>query len=151
MKLGENKVVAVVTDHAANMKNAWKKLSGDDSEYEGVTFPWILFEGCKAHMLNLAARGICEKTAVADCLKRCCEIARFFRYVALLIAFLHYLFQEEDASTYFVKSASRRKRNIYFDAVTSANSMGNICKTRLVNCRQQRIAENCNLGSRNQE
>uniref|UniRef100_A0A915CPJ5 DUF659 domain-containing protein n=1 Tax=Ditylenchus dipsaci TaxID=166011 RepID=A0A915CPJ5_9BILA len=38
--VGKHKVVAVVTDHAANMRSAWRLLAQD--------FPWILFEGCKA-------------------------------------------------------------------------------------------------------
>uniref|UniRef100_A0A915EIV7 DUF659 domain-containing protein n=1 Tax=Ditylenchus dipsaci TaxID=166011 RepID=A0A915EIV7_9BILA len=85
IKLGKQKVVAVVTDHAANMKNAWKKLAGDDDQqdpekqYTGETFPWILFEGCKAHAIDLAAKDICAKTTISDCLKSCVEVAKFFR------------------------------------------------------------------------
>lgn len=71
-KLGKHKVVAVVTDHAANMRKAWDLLS--------IKYPWILFEGCKGHMVNLAARDVCEKTAVKSFLDECSKIVRFFRY-----------------------------------------------------------------------
>uniref|UniRef100_A0A915EVC9 Uncharacterized protein n=1 Tax=Ditylenchus dipsaci TaxID=166011 RepID=A0A915EVC9_9BILA len=41
---GKHKIIALVTDHAANMRLAWELLS--------VDYPWILFEGCKAHMVT---------------------------------------------------------------------------------------------------
>uniref|UniRef100_A0A915DS13 Uncharacterized protein n=1 Tax=Ditylenchus dipsaci TaxID=166011 RepID=A0A915DS13_9BILA len=69
--VGKHKVVAVVTDHAANMRKAWEILE--------KAYPWILFEGCKAHMLNLAAKDICQRTMVALRVKFCQDIVRFFR------------------------------------------------------------------------
>uniref|UniRef100_A0A915CZP7 DUF659 domain-containing protein n=1 Tax=Ditylenchus dipsaci TaxID=166011 RepID=A0A915CZP7_9BILA len=69
--LGQNKVVAVVTDHAANMKKAWEILA--------TKYPWILFKGCKTHMINLAAKDLAEKTNIANCLNQCSAIAKYFR------------------------------------------------------------------------
>uniref|UniRef100_A0A915ETY4 DUF659 domain-containing protein n=1 Tax=Ditylenchus dipsaci TaxID=166011 RepID=A0A915ETY4_9BILA len=66
--VGKHKVVAVVTDHAANMRKAWEILE--------KAYPWILFEGCKAHMLNLAAKDICQRTMVALRVKFCQDIVR---------------------------------------------------------------------------
>uniref|UniRef100_A0A915DIT0 DUF659 domain-containing protein n=1 Tax=Ditylenchus dipsaci TaxID=166011 RepID=A0A915DIT0_9BILA len=53
------------------MRSAWRLLAQD--------FPWILFEGCKAHMLNLVAKDICEKTAVNNWLDYCIKIVKYFR------------------------------------------------------------------------
>jgi hypothetical protein len=61
----------MVTDNAPNMKAAWKLLS--------QKYPWIVFEGCKAHGLDLAAKDLCKFNFVADVVQKCVEIAKFFR------------------------------------------------------------------------
>jgi hypothetical protein len=53
------------------MKKAWKLLS---KKYE-----WIIFEGCKAHSVNLAAKDLCNKTVIGLTINQCVEIAKFFR------------------------------------------------------------------------
>jgi hypothetical protein len=53
------------------MKAAWKLLS--------QKYPWIVFEGCKAHGLDLAAKDLCKFNFVADVVQKCVEIAKFFR------------------------------------------------------------------------
>lgn len=71
--LGSQKLVAVVTDNAPNMKAGWNLLS--------KKYPWIIFEGCKAHGIDLAARDICKLDFVADVLNKCIGVAKFFRYL----------------------------------------------------------------------
>lgn len=71
MFLGPQKVVAVVTDNARNMKAGWKLLE--------QKYPWIVFEGCKAHGLDLATKDLCKLDFVADVVDKCVDIAKFFR------------------------------------------------------------------------
>jgi hypothetical protein len=70
-KIDPRKVIALVTDHASNNINAAGLISNQ--------FPWILWEGCKAHAIDLAAKDICQKTGVKSLIGRCVEIAKFFR------------------------------------------------------------------------
>jgi len=70
-KIGARKVIALVTDNAANMKKAWRLLN--------EMFPWILFEGCKAHSIDLAAKDIVNQVTVEPFVKKCITIAKFFR------------------------------------------------------------------------
>uniref|UniRef100_A0A915CPB3 DUF659 domain-containing protein n=1 Tax=Ditylenchus dipsaci TaxID=166011 RepID=A0A915CPB3_9BILA len=70
-KLGKHKIIAMVTDHAPNMRLAWELLALD--------YPWILFEGFKAHMVDLVAKDLSKTTYIADCIKDCEKIAKFFR------------------------------------------------------------------------
>jgi hypothetical protein len=69
--LGPQKIVAVVTDNARNMKAAWKLLSKN--------YPWIVFEGCKAHSIDLAAKDLCKLDFVDDIVDKCAEVAKLFR------------------------------------------------------------------------
>ena len=71
---GKGKVVVVVTNHAPNMTLVWILLA--------AKFPWILFEGCKAHMLNLASKDIAEKRKIKDAFG-CSDSVTFLRYVLL--------------------------------------------------------------------
>ena len=43
-KIGKQKVVSVLTDHAPNMVGAWKILNDE--------YPHIIFQGCKAHAID---------------------------------------------------------------------------------------------------
>lgn len=50
-KLGPEKVMALVTDNASNMKLGWELLQ--------QRYQWLLCYGCLAHSLNLLARELC--------------------------------------------------------------------------------------------
>jgi len=69
--LGAKKIVSIVTDNAANMKLAWELLT--------KKYPWIVFEGCKAHSVDLAAKDLCKLPFVIEIVENCVEIAKFFR------------------------------------------------------------------------
>jgi hypothetical protein len=69
--IGQHKVVALITDNAPNMKAAWKLLS--------EKFPWMLFEECKMHALDLAAKDFLKHSFVSDFVSNCIDIAKFFR------------------------------------------------------------------------
>ncbi len=61
------------------MKSAWNLL---ENKYE-----WILFEGCKAHSVDLAAKDLCKTDFISDCVEKCIEVAKFFRYVLIMFLF----------------------------------------------------------------
>lgn len=50
-ELGPGRVMALVTDNAANMQLGWELLE--------QKYPWLLCFGCLAHSLNLLAKDIC--------------------------------------------------------------------------------------------
>jgi hypothetical protein len=52
-KIGKNKIVAVTTDNAKNMMAALSILK--------KKYPWILFSGCQAHCIDLAAKDLCAE------------------------------------------------------------------------------------------
>jgi len=60
-----------MTDNAPNMKAAWNLLRND--------FPWIIFEGCKAHGIDLAAKDLCKLEFIVEVVDKCVEIVKFFR------------------------------------------------------------------------
>ncbi|KAE9546800.1 hypothetical protein FO519_009988 [Halicephalobus sp. NKZ332] len=70
-KLGPQKIVALVTDNAPNMKAAWKLIN--------QSYPWIVCEGCKAHGVDLAAKDLCKLDFVSEIVNKCIEVAKFFR------------------------------------------------------------------------
>lgn len=70
-KIGARKITAFITDNAANMKAAWGLLE--------KKFPWIVFEGCKAHSVDLAAKDFVKHPNVDPFVKKCTSIAKFFR------------------------------------------------------------------------
>ena len=70
-KLGSRKVIALVTDNAPNMRCAWNLL-----EHK---YPWIIFDGCKAHSIDLAAKDLSKVPFVAGLVQDCINIAKFFR------------------------------------------------------------------------
>jgi hypothetical protein len=71
-KLGPKKIIAVVTDNAANMKLAWRLLE--------EKYPWIIFDGCKAHFVDLAAKDFCKVDDVSAFINDCLKVAKFFRF-----------------------------------------------------------------------
>jgi hypothetical protein len=69
--LGPQKIVALVTDNAPNMKAGWKLLN--------KKYPWIFFEGCKAHGIDLAAKDLCKLKFFSEIIDKCIDVAKFFR------------------------------------------------------------------------
>lgn len=70
--IGPSKVTAIISDHAANIRAALRNLQ--------LQYPWLLVEGCRAHLLNLLARDICDKAFVKEYVQICTKITKFFRY-----------------------------------------------------------------------
>jgi hypothetical protein len=63
--------MALITDNAPNMKASWKLL--------GKEYPWMIFEGCKAHGIDLAAKDLCKLEFISEVTNECVKIAKFFR------------------------------------------------------------------------
>ena len=59
--IGVNKVTAVVTDNAANMRAAWDILEAEYSH--------IFCNGCAAHTFNLLVKDICDTEACSAILE----------------------------------------------------------------------------------
>jgi hypothetical protein len=53
------------------MKKAWTLLN--------KKYPWIIFEGCKAHSIDLTAKDLCKTSFIASTVDQCIEISKFFR------------------------------------------------------------------------
>ena len=71
-KIGPEKVMGIITDHAANIRGAANQLK--------IDYPWLIVEGCKAHLLNLLAKDICEKSdLVKSIIKKCSLVTSFFQ------------------------------------------------------------------------
>jgi len=68
--VGKEKVIAVVTDNAANMKRAWTIVL---AKYN------VLCYSCAAHCLNLLAHDICGTNTFKAVLDEAIEIIKFFR------------------------------------------------------------------------
>lgn len=68
--IGPPKVVAFVSDNAPNMRAAWAILR--------ILYPWIVFTGCKAHILHLVCSDVCKIKLVHDTIQWCKDIAKFF-------------------------------------------------------------------------
>ena len=73
-EVGANKVMAVVTDNAANMKSAWGIITDTDG------YKHIHCYGCVAHGLQLLATDICSLDSVDKLLTRGKNIIKFVKY-----------------------------------------------------------------------
>ena len=69
--IGVNKVTAVVTDNAANMRAAWDILEAEYSH--------IFCNGCAAHTFNLLVKDICDTEACSAILEKCRFITHFVK------------------------------------------------------------------------
>jgi hypothetical protein len=69
--VGHKKVCAVVTDNAANMKNAWKILQ--------EKYPYLIIFGCLAHGINLLIKVILGIHGFDVILKDVKDIIKFFK------------------------------------------------------------------------
>jgi len=72
--IGASKVMAVVTDNAANMKAAWDIITENDQ------YKHIHCYGCAAHGLHLLATDICSLDSVDKLLQRAKSIVKFVKY-----------------------------------------------------------------------
>jgi hypothetical protein len=68
--LSQDKVRAVITDNAANMKLAWRLLKDK--------YPTLITYGCQAHGLNLLIRDIINLPLIKKVLGKCMKIIKFF-------------------------------------------------------------------------
>ena len=69
--LGPQKVFALVTDNAANMKAAWSKVE--------KSYCHITLIGCAAHALNLHLKDIMELKTMDTIYKRSKEMVRYVK------------------------------------------------------------------------
>jgi len=69
-ELGPNKIFAVVTDNATNMKLAWQMIR--------AKYPHILTLGCAAHSFNLLFNDICSSESLNTFLAEIKELVLFF-------------------------------------------------------------------------
>jgi hypothetical protein len=53
------------------MKASWKLLE--------EKYPWIIFEGCKAHGVDLAAKDLCKLDFILEIINKCIDVSKFFR------------------------------------------------------------------------
>lgn len=69
-EVGPNKIQAVVTDNAPNMKAAWELLKED--------YPHLITYGCIAHSLNLLAKDFLKLQSVKQIIAQAKDIIKFF-------------------------------------------------------------------------
>lgn len=120
-KIGKEKVVALITDHASNIRGAALQLQ--------VDYPWLIVSGCKAHLLNLLARDICEKTVVINLIKDCAMITKFFRFVVNCLFIYQFPFlQAKRASSSVLGSTTRRWNNQKTINFCCTNKMVNLLR-----------------------
>jgi len=61
-EIGSDKFIGIVTDNAANMKNAWARIQEE--------YPHEVCYGCGAHGIQLLLGDICSLQSAADVLQR---------------------------------------------------------------------------------
>ena len=74
LEIGAEKINAVVTDNAANMRKAWKLIEAE--------YPHIFANGCAAHMLNLLVKDIIDdeyEVQYAETLSEAVQISKFIK------------------------------------------------------------------------
>lgn len=91
-ELGPNKVVAVVTDNAANMKAAWAQVE--------ETFPHITPIGCMSHGLNLLLNDIMGLRSMETLYKRAKQVVKYVKDTQVV------------AATYSYKQKAKKKNTI---------------------------------------
>jgi hypothetical protein len=69
--VGPNKVKALITDNAANMKSAWRQLK--------QRYPHLIICGCLAHGINLFIKDIISVPTIRQALNEAKEIIKFFK------------------------------------------------------------------------
>ena len=69
--IGHNKIVAVVTDNASNMRSSWQIIRNK--------YPHIFTLGCASHVLNLLVQDLCKLDDNEDTLKQCSGIVTFIK------------------------------------------------------------------------
>lgn len=78
-EVGNDKVIAVVTDNASNMKADWKIVKDN--------FPDVSTVGCAAHGLNLLLQDISKIGTFNLIITKSKEIIRYFKQKQALISF----------------------------------------------------------------
>ena len=75
-ELNPQKVTAVVSDNAANMKSACAILC--------KKYPWIISFGCLSHIGNLICKDACDVEPLKSTLSSCKDVVKFFKdhYIA---------------------------------------------------------------------
>ena len=68
---GTDKVVAVVTDNASNMKGSWAALE--------ESYPGLVTAGCASHIVNLCVEEILGISDINKLLKIACELVKYFK------------------------------------------------------------------------
>ncbi|CDQ72600.1 unnamed protein product [Oncorhynchus mykiss] len=89
--LGPQKVFALVTDNAANMKAAWFKVED--------AYPHITPIGCAAHILNLLLKAIMALKTMDTLYKRANELVRYVKGHQVIAAIYLTKQREKNKST----------------------------------------------------
>ena len=73
-KIGEEKVLALVTDNAATMKRAWEILK--------TRFPRLLSYRCSAHSMDLLAKDICKLLCVQPIVEQAMAVSEYIQIIS---------------------------------------------------------------------
>uniref|UniRef100_A0A914D6N0 DUF659 domain-containing protein n=1 Tax=Acrobeloides nanus TaxID=290746 RepID=A0A914D6N0_9BILA len=68
-EIGPTKVVAITSDHAANLLAAWRLIQAE--------YPWIILSCCKAHLLDLVVQDILKLGVAHQVMEQCKSVAKF--------------------------------------------------------------------------
>ena len=77
-EIGKNKVVALVSDNASNMRGAWSIIEKN--------YPHIFANGCAAHVLNLLIQDFCKLGRNEEVLEKATNIVKFIKNRTALTA-----------------------------------------------------------------
>lgn len=77
-QIGSDKVFAVITDNAANMKAAWNLIQED--------FPLITVIGCAAHALNLLLSDIMKLRTIKNLDKQAKKVIKYVKQKQIVLA-----------------------------------------------------------------
>ena len=85
-ELGSEKVIALTTDNATNMKSSWQKLK--------QVKPKIITIGCCSHHLNLLANDVISLPGVAEVWQQILSVAKWFKRHGVAAAIVRALAQQ---------------------------------------------------------
>ena len=112
--LGPQKVFALVTDNAANMKAAWSKVE--------ESYPHITPIGCAAHALNLLLKDIMALKTMDTLYKRAKEMVRYVKGHQVIAAiYLTKQSEKNKSTTLKLPSNTRWGGVIMFDSLLEGN------------------------------
>jgi hypothetical protein len=79
-EVGREKIVAVTTDNASNMRSALAEVKKE--------WPDLFTMGCSAHMTNLLVEDLCKMDEISGVLGQVKDVVRYFKTSAILLGVL---------------------------------------------------------------